>query len=92
MKLAGFLVLLAAIFVAAHAAGARLGPVTTGHSQVQYPADGASTAAGHGRHEHGRQPVTGHGTARRQRRGRAGGHRDDLRLVRGPDRAAAEPA
>ncbi|HEX4090408.1 MAG TPA: hypothetical protein VHZ33_16985 [Trebonia sp.] len=36
MKLAGFLVLLAAIFVVAHAVGARFGPVTTGHSQIQY--------------------------------------------------------
>jgi len=35
MKLAGFLILLALIFVAAHAAGARLGPVTTSNSQVQ---------------------------------------------------------
>lgn len=36
LKLGAFLVLLAAIFAVAHAAGARLGPVTTGHSQVQY--------------------------------------------------------
>ena len=36
MKLAGFLILLAVIFIAAHAVGARLGPVTTSHSQVQY--------------------------------------------------------
>ncbi len=36
MKLAGFLILLAVIFIAAHSIGARLGPVTTGHSQVQY--------------------------------------------------------
>lgn len=36
IKLAGFLVLLVAIFAGAQAAGARLGPVTTGHSQVQY--------------------------------------------------------
>ena len=35
-KLAGFLILLAAIFAGAHAAGARLGPVTTSHSQVEY--------------------------------------------------------
>jgi hypothetical protein len=33
MKLVGFLILLAVIFIAAHAVGARLGPVT---SQVQY--------------------------------------------------------
>jgi hypothetical protein len=36
VKLLGFAVLLAVIFVAAHAAGARLGPVTTSHSPVQY--------------------------------------------------------
>jgi hypothetical protein len=30
-KLCGFLILLAVAFTAAHAAGARLGPVTTGH-------------------------------------------------------------
>jgi hypothetical protein len=35
MKLVGFLILLAVIFVAAHAVGARLGPVTTSNSQVQ---------------------------------------------------------
>jgi len=40
MKLVGFLVLLAMIFIAAHAAGARLGPVTTSHSQVQYTGGG----------------------------------------------------
>jgi hypothetical protein len=36
MKLAGFLVLLAAIFVAARLVSAQLGPVTTGHSHVVY--------------------------------------------------------
>jgi hypothetical protein len=36
MKLVGFLILLAVVFVAAHAAGARFGPVTTSHSRVQY--------------------------------------------------------
>jgi hypothetical protein len=41
MKLAGFLVLLALTFVAAYAAGTRLGPVTTGHSQVQYTGGGS---------------------------------------------------
>jgi hypothetical protein len=35
-KLAGFLVLLMATFLGAHMAGASLGPVTTGHSVVQY--------------------------------------------------------
>jgi hypothetical protein len=36
-KLVGFAILLAAIFLGAHAAGSRLGPVTTTHSQVSYP-------------------------------------------------------
>ena len=36
MKLVGFLILLAVVFIAAHSIGARLGPVTTSHSQVQY--------------------------------------------------------
>lgn len=37
LKLAGFAVLLAAIFIGAHAAGSHLGPVTTTHAQVTYP-------------------------------------------------------
>jgi hypothetical protein len=45
VKLAGFLVLLAAIFVWAHVVGGTVGPVTTGHSQVQYTGSGG-TAAG----------------------------------------------
>jgi hypothetical protein len=45
-KLAAFLILLALIFAGAHAAGARLGPVTTGHSQVQY--DGGASGGGPG--------------------------------------------
>jgi hypothetical protein len=36
-KLVGFVILLAAIFLGAHAAGSRLGPVTTSHVQVSYP-------------------------------------------------------
>jgi hypothetical protein len=36
LKLAGFLVVLAAIFIGAHAAGSHLGPVTTTHAQVTY--------------------------------------------------------
>ena len=43
VKLAGFLVLLAAIFVWAHVVGGTVGPVTTGHSQVQYTGSGAGT-------------------------------------------------
>jgi hypothetical protein len=35
-KLLGFMLLLAAIFIGAHAAGAHLGPVTTSHAQVSY--------------------------------------------------------
>jgi hypothetical protein len=42
VKLAGFLALLAAIFVWAHVVGSTVGPVTTGHSQVQYTG-GAAT-------------------------------------------------
>jgi hypothetical protein len=45
-KLAGFLILLAAIFAGAHAAGARLGPVNTSHSQVEY--DGSVPTGGPG--------------------------------------------
>ena len=43
VKLAGFLVLLAAIFVWAHVVGGTVGPVTTGHSQVQYTGGGGAT-------------------------------------------------
>ena len=45
-KLVGFVFLLAAIFFAAHAAGAHFGPVTTGHSQVSYPGQGSGGAGG----------------------------------------------
>ena len=45
-KLLGFLVLLAAIFLGAHAAGAHLGPVTTSHSQVSYPGQGGGGMGG----------------------------------------------
>ena len=43
VKLAGFLVLLAAIFACAHVIGAKVGPVTTGHSQIEYTGSGATT-------------------------------------------------
>ena len=46
VKLVGFAVLLAVIFVVAHAAGARLGPVTTGHSPVQYTGGTGSPGMG----------------------------------------------
>ena len=39
-KLVGFVILLAVIFLGAHAAGSHLGPVTTTHSQVGYPGQG----------------------------------------------------
>jgi hypothetical protein len=45
-RLAGFLVLLVAVFAGAHAAGARLGPVTTGHSHVQYAGRAGSGPGG----------------------------------------------
>lgn len=45
-KLTGFLVLLAVIFAGAHLAGARLGPVTTGHTHVQYDGGGNSGGSG----------------------------------------------
>ena len=48
MKLAGFFVLLALLFLGAYTAGARLGPVTTTHSSVQYTGSGTggSTSTG----------------------------------------------
>jgi hypothetical protein len=36
-RLVGFVILLVAVFLGAHAAGLRFGPVTTSHSQVSYP-------------------------------------------------------
>ena len=42
-KLVGFVLLLVAIFVGAHLAGAHLGPVTTSHAQVSYPGQGGGT-------------------------------------------------
>jgi hypothetical protein len=46
VKLIGFLVLLALVFAGAHAAGARLGPVTTSHSLVRYDGGGGSPGMG----------------------------------------------
>jgi hypothetical protein len=48
VKLAGFLVLLAVVFAGAHEAGARLGPVTTSHSRVQYTGGGTGGSGGMG--------------------------------------------
>jgi len=46
VKLIGFLVLLAFVFVGAHAVGARFGPVTTSHSHIQYDGGGGSPGMG----------------------------------------------
>jgi hypothetical protein len=46
MKLVGFLILLAVIFIAAHAVGVRLGPVSTSHSQVQYSGGTGGSGSG----------------------------------------------
>ena len=43
VRLTGFLVLLAVVFAGAHAAGARFGPVTTGHSLVRYDGGGGGS-------------------------------------------------
>ncbi len=45
-KLVGFVLLLIAIFIGAHAAGAHLGPVTTTHAQVSYPGLGSGGTGG----------------------------------------------
>lgn len=41
-KLIGFLLLLVTIFAGANVAGAALGPVSTGHSQVSYTDTGGA--------------------------------------------------
>jgi hypothetical protein len=51
-----FLVLLALILAAAHAAGAALGPVTTGHSPVTYDGRGSSGGGGMGGMKMGGNP------------------------------------
>jgi hypothetical protein len=56
-KLTGFLLLLAAIFLGAHAAGSALGPLTTSHSQVSYPGT-TETGGGMNMGASGGQPVT----------------------------------
>ena len=45
-KLVGFVLLLIAIFVSAHAAGSHLGPVTTSHAQVSGPGLGGTGTMG----------------------------------------------
>jgi hypothetical protein len=47
-KLVGFVLLLAAIFLGAHAAGSVLGPVTTTHAQVSYPGQDPMGSGGTG--------------------------------------------
>ncbi len=42
-KLAGFMILLAVIFVCAVAVGSHLGPVGTSRSQVSYPGTGSTS-------------------------------------------------
>ena len=46
VKLGGFVFLLVAIFVGAHIVGGTVGPVTTGHSQVQYTGGSGGTPGG----------------------------------------------
>jgi hypothetical protein len=46
MKLAGFLVLLALLFLGAYTAGTRVGPVTTGRSPVQYTGGSTTNTGG----------------------------------------------
>jgi hypothetical protein len=46
LKLAGFVVLLVAIFIGARFAGSELGPVTTSHSQVTYTGPGGTDMGG----------------------------------------------
>jgi hypothetical protein len=46
IKLVGFFILLVVIFAGAHAAGARLGPVTTSHSPVRYDGGGGGPQMG----------------------------------------------
>jgi hypothetical protein len=45
-RLVGFVVLLIVIFLGAHAAGARVGPVTTSHSHVSYTGPGPGGGMG----------------------------------------------
>ena len=48
IKLAGFLVLAVVIFVCAHVVGGRVGPVTTGHSHIQYTGGTATSGTNTG--------------------------------------------
>jgi hypothetical protein len=46
LRLAGFVLLLVAIFIGARFAGSELGPVTTSHSQVSYTGTGGTSTGG----------------------------------------------
>lgn len=59
-RLAGFIILLAVIFVCAIAAGSHLGPVSTSHSQVSYPGTGRTSGGGMNM---GQSPAHGHSPA-----------------------------
>ena len=91
-KLTGFLILLVLVFLAAYAAGARLGPVTTGHSRPGHsqpmnmnmgPRPGPPGPAGE------RGPPCARGDGRSA--AGTGRRRDDVRLLRGAHRAPPEP-
>jgi hypothetical protein len=56
-KLVGFMLLLAAIFIGAHAAGSHLGPVTTTHSQVSYPGMSGTRGMNMGQSGGGQEPA-----------------------------------
>jgi hypothetical protein len=45
-KLVGFFILMAAVFLCAHAVGSHLGPVSTTHSHVSYPGMGGGGMGG----------------------------------------------
>jgi hypothetical protein len=62
-RLLGFLILLAAVFIGAHAVGAHLGPVTTSHSQVSYPGQGGGMGGMNMGGGSTGTTGTGHGTA-----------------------------
>jgi hypothetical protein len=60
-KLVGFAILLAVIFICAHAVGSRLGPVSTSHAQVSYP----GVSGGNGGMRMGLSPGQGQSPAER---------------------------
>ncbi len=67
-RLAGFVILLAVIFVCAIVAGSHFGPVSTSHSQVSYPGTGRTSGGGMNMGQspgHGNSPAAASGgTAR----------------------------